>query len=135
MIREATLQDAEAIARLMTQLGYPQDAETARGRLQRIAGVVLLFDDGAVRGCIQAGARVVLEAEDFAEILALVVDEDARGKRIGRQLVEAAVAWARERGYAKLRVRTNVTRTDTHRFYENNGFGVLKTQRVYVRDL
>lgn len=137
-IRAATDADSEAIARLMTQLGYPQDAADAQSRLDASAkhgyAVFVADDNGAILGCIQVGAVASLESDPFAQILALVVDENARGQRIGAQLVGAAVAWAAERGYAKLRVRTNVVRKDTHRFYEREGFRLLKEQRVYVRD-
>jgi GNAT superfamily N-acetyltransferase len=137
-IRTAHSGDAAAIASLMTQLGYPQDVAITSQRLAASGDhghvVIVADDDGAIVGCIQAGALATLESDPFAQILALVVDENARGKRVGAQLVAAAVAWAKERGYAKLRVRVNVVRKDAHRFYEREGFRQLKEQRVYVRE-
>ena len=137
-IRAASDADLPAIARLMTQLGYPQDESVTRARVAASDAhghvVFVAEDDAAILGCIQVGAVASLESEAFAQILALVVDEKARGKTIGARLVDAAAAWAAERGYAKLRVRTNVLRKDAHRFYESNGFRLLKEQRVYVRE-
>jgi hypothetical protein len=42
---------------------------------------------------------------------------------------------AAERGYRKLRVRSNVVREDAHRFYEREGFRRTKTQMVLDRKL
>jgi GNAT superfamily N-acetyltransferase len=50
---------------------------------------------------------------------------------VGKLLVQAAVRWAAERGYAKVRVRSNVVREDAHRFYEREGFQRAKTQAVF----
>jgi GNAT superfamily N-acetyltransferase len=136
-IRIASERDIDDIARLMTQLGYPQDAATTRARVAASTAhghaVLVAEHRGAIAGCIQVGAVASLESEPFAQILALVVDESARGQRIGAELVTAAVAWSKEHGYAKLRVRTRVDRRDAHRFYEREGFTLLKEQRVYVR--
>jgi ribosomal protein S18 acetylase RimI-like enzyme len=137
-IRAASDADVPAIARLMTQLGYPQDETVARARIAASGThghAVLVAEDGdAIVGCIQVGALASLESDPFAQILALVVDENARGRKVGARLVDAAAAWAAERGYAKLRVRTNVIRKDAQRFYEGVGFRLLKEQRVYVRE-
>lgn len=136
-IRAAIDADAPSIARLMTQLGYPQDEATARERMAQSkahgAEVFVAESDGAVVGCIQVGGVASLENDPFAWILALVVDENTRGQRVGAKLVDAAVEWAAQHGYAKVRVRTNVLRKDAHRFYEREGFTLLKEQRVYVR--
>lgn len=136
MIRTATPDDARPVAILMTQLGYEQTEATARERLAATDGAVFVFEErDAIVGCIQLARRTSLESGSFGEIAALVVDEAARGRKIGAQLVECAVGWAREQGYAKLRVRTNVVREDAHRFYEKNGFRLTKSQRVYDRPL
>ncbi|HET7435204.1 MAG TPA: GNAT family N-acetyltransferase [Thermoanaerobaculia bacterium] len=136
MIRPATSDDARAIAVLMTQLGYEQNETTARQRLAANDGAVLVFVEGdAILGCIQLATRMSLESGAFGEIAALVVDEAARGRKIGARLVDAAVEWAREQGFPKLRVRTNVVRGRAHQFYESNGFQLAKSQRVYDRDV
>jgi GNAT superfamily N-acetyltransferase len=63
-----------------------------------------------------------------------VVDESMRGEGIGSALVAYAREWARDNGCARLRVTTNVTRLDTHQFYERRGFRLSKTQKVYEQD-
>ncbi|HEX9982837.1 MAG TPA: GNAT family N-acetyltransferase [Thermoanaerobaculia bacterium] len=138
-IRPAADSDAEAVAHLMTQLGYPQDAAAAGRRLRAMAespshAVLLAVDGGEVLGCIHVFGALRLES-DFAEIGALVVDEAARGRKTGRLLVDAAVAWAAAAGWPQLRVRCNVVRTDAHRFYETAGFARSKSQHVFTRPL
>jgi ribosomal protein S18 acetylase RimI-like enzyme len=70
-----------------------------------------------------------------AEIWGLVVDSRHRGNRIGQRLMDAAEAWARERGVTTMRLYTNVLRTDTHRFYERLGFERVKTSYTYTKTL
>lgn len=133
MIREATASDAAALAALSTQLGYPTNPEEAAQRLAALGdGAVLVAEEGgAVLGWIHVCGIRFFQSPPFAEIGGLVVDEAARGRGVGRLLVQAAVRWAAEQGYAKLRVRSNVVREDAHRFYEREGFRRVKAQAVF----
>ena len=138
MIREAAASDAAALAALSTQLGYPAKPEEAAERLSTLgdAGAVLVAEeDGAVLGWIHVCGIRFFQSPPFAEIGGLVVDEAARGRGVGKLLVQAAVRWAAEQGYARLRVRSNVVREDAHRFYEREGFRRVKTQAVFDRSL
>ena len=135
-IRSCLPADARAIAELATELGYPTDAEQAASRLawllDRADHVVLVAeDDGAVVGWLHAREVRSLESEPFGEIAGLVVAAPRRGEGFGKALVQAVLAWAAERGLATVRVRTNVVRADTRRWYQAAGFEVLKTQAVF----
>ena len=140
-LRPARPSDAAAVAALATQLGYPSRPEEAERRLQalaeRSAQVVLVAetDDGAVVAWCHVGGKLSVETEPFAEILGLVVDESRRGQGIGETLVEAAAGWAARNGYKTIRVRSNVVRERTHRFYERLGFARVKTQVAFSRAL
>jgi GNAT superfamily N-acetyltransferase len=139
-IRAATDSDAEALARLSGQLGYPSDAETIAQRLRAIAGqrsgAVLVATEGAsVLGFAQVVPQDFLIAAPFVELAALVVDEQARGARVGAALLGAAEQWARERGFAMMRVRSNVIRKDAHRFYLREGYAENKRQAVFFKHL
>ena len=138
IIREATAADAAALAALSTQLGYPAQPGEAAERLAALGpeGAVLVAEaDGAVLGWIHVCGIRFFQSPPFAEVGGLVVDEAARGKGVGKLLVEAGAHWAAERGYRKLRVRSNVVREDAHRFYEREGFRRVKTQAVFDRGL
>src|SRR4051812_10583340 len=137
-IREAIPSDAAALASLSTQLGYPVAPGEMAERLlavlnQANQSVLVAEEDGAVGGWLQVCSRESLESPPFAEVSGLVVDEAQRGRGVGRRLLNAAVHWAEERGYGRLRVRSNVVRTDAHRFYEREGFHLTKTQVVLDR--
>jgi GNAT superfamily N-acetyltransferase len=137
-IRHCNLADARAVAELATELGYPTDAEQAASRLAWLLGraedlVLAVEDDGAVVGWLHAREVRSLESEPFGEIAGLVVAAPRRGEGLGKALVQAALTWAAERGLATVRVRSNVVRTDTHRWYQAAGFKVLKTQLAFSR--
>jgi GNAT superfamily N-acetyltransferase len=52
----------------------------------------------------------------------LVVRADQRSQRIGRQLLEASVAWTRGQGASHVTVAVHAFNRDARRFYENFGF-------------
>ena len=138
IIREATAADAAALAALSTQLGYPAQPGEAAERLAALGpeGAVLVAEaGGAVLGWIHVCGIRFFQSPPFAEVGGLVVDETARGKGVGKLLLEAGARWAGERGYPQLRVRSNVVREDAHRFYEREGFRRVKTQAVFDRGL
>jgi GNAT superfamily N-acetyltransferase len=138
IVREATESDAATLAALSTQLGYPTQPGEAAERLSALdsAGTVLVAEEnGSVLGWIHICGVQFFQSPPFAEIGGLVVDEASRGRGTGKLLLEAGARWAAERGYRKLRVRSNVVREDAHRFYEREGFQRVKTQVVLDRRL
>ncbi|MEO8504995.1 MAG: GNAT family N-acetyltransferase [Acidobacteriota bacterium] len=138
ILRAAGPGDAEAVARLATQLGYPTSREQAEERLRHVPEdparlTLVALREAEVAGWMDVAARHTLDSEPYAEIVGLVVDEQQRGARIGEQLVAAGVEWARQRGVAELRVRSNVVRLRAHRFYERLGFATRKSQKVFAK--
>jgi GNAT superfamily N-acetyltransferase len=51
----------------------------------------------------------------------LAVHPERRSEGIGKRLLDAAKAWARERGATHLELDSAETRADAHRFYEREG--------------
>jgi GNAT superfamily N-acetyltransferase len=84
---------------------------------------------------LQVSLPRIFESPRQAEIAGLVVDEDHRGRGIGPALLRAAEGWAREHGCSVVRVRSNVVRERAHGFYRREGFGEIKTQRVFEKRL
>ncbi len=139
-IRRARAADAAAIAELSTTLGYPADAAAMHERLDRVHAredsiVFVAESAGAVVGWIHATQQELLESGARCEILGLVVDGHHRRHGAGRALVDAAERWAMERGLARMTVRSNVVRTESHPFYERLGYERVKTQHAYRKDL
>ena len=132
--------DADGVAVLVDQLGYeamPWDVTRRAEALVSSPSDALLVadDDGAVVGWVHVCGVNQLQQEPFAEIVALVVSEGNRTGGVGGRLLEEAEAWAAANGYATLRLRSNVVRTDAHAFYRRRGYMVEKEQAVFVKDL
>jgi GNAT superfamily N-acetyltransferase len=136
VIRAATDADAPALAALLTHLGYPADPTDLPERLRRLraagddAFVAVL--DGTPVGLATVHARAVLHVvRPVAQLTALVVPPEMRGRGVGRALVAEAERWGRDRGADRLVVTTALHRADAPLFYERLGFE--HTGRRYVR--
>ena len=122
-IRRATTNDAADVAHLFATLGYPiqpDDVPSRMARLDAVTDEVLLAmeDTGRSVGLIALHVFPILHvAQPLAMITGLVVSPDARGRGIGRALVEAARNWAIERGCDRLMVTSAEHRADAHAFY------------------
>jgi len=140
-VRPMTARDAAQVAALSGQLGYPstpREIERRLGGVSRSADTAVLVaesPDGKVVGWAHVLGRDFLESDPYAELAGLVVDAAARRQGIGRALVSAAEAWAFDRGYAAMRVRSNVTRAEARPFYERMGYAIIKSQHVYRKTL
>jgi len=139
-IREATAADSKAIADLTKELGYAATPAATRRRLSELQHsdndiVLVATHSESVVGWIHVHRVASLEPEIFDEIRGLVVTESERGTGVGSQLVKAAEAWSREHSCPRLRLRSNVVRTEARRFYENRGFAVTKVQNVFEKRL
>jgi GNAT superfamily N-acetyltransferase len=128
--------DAPALACLLGQLGYPADAGAVARRMARLGDdrLIVAEADGGVVGFAQLHVSQAIESDgDAAKLAALVVDDDMRGRGIGRQLVAAVEAEARARGCVLLYVTTAERRADAHAFYER--VGLAYTGRRYAKRL
>jgi GNAT superfamily N-acetyltransferase len=137
-IRDAQAADAEQIAGLLAQLGYPAQPRAVEARLERLAIVgdrivVADLDGGAVGLAHLQVAPAIERDRPAAKIGALVVDEAHRGRGIGRALLQALEDEARSRGCELLFVTTAERRDDAHAFYER--VGLERTGRRYGRTL
>lgn len=132
------LEDAGPIAGLSAQLGYPSSTESIARGIRRYIGnhderIIVAELDGAVVGWTSVALVDHFYSPLCAEISGLIVDEKCRGAGIGALLIDAAKAWAKERGLGTLRLRANALRKDAHRFYLREGF--IKSKEQYVFDM
>lgn len=137
-VRDAGADDAEAVARLCAQLGYPSSAAAMPGRLSRLAAGGMARALVATQGTDVIGLATVHlrqalnHAAPLAQLSLLVVDHRIRGKGVGRTLVGAVEAWAREQGCRRIIVTTALHRSEAHAFYERIGYA--HTGRRYGKD-
>ena len=126
--RPASAEDADRVAELLEQLGYPASPEAAARRLQALAAsrqddVWVVERDGTVVGLVAIHVSGSLERDgDVAKISAIVVDEAARRQGVGEQLMALAERKARRRGCMQLFLTTAERRKDAHAFYRRLGF-------------
>lgn len=136
LIRDWNPGDAETIARLNEQWGYPSLPEEVLFRLQTLSSltyheVFVAEIDNGVAGWVYVYKHYSMGADAFAEIGGLVVDEKLRKKGIGKMLVEKAGIWAAQNGLKRLLVRTNIKREEANAFYEKCGLKLVKKQHVF----
>jgi GNAT superfamily N-acetyltransferase len=137
--RPASVEDADRVAALLEQLGYPASPETAARRLQvltdsRHDDVWLAERDGTVVGLVAIHVSHSLDRDgEVAKVSAIVVDESARRQGVGEQLMAFAEREARQRGCVLMFLTTAERRQDAHAFYESLGFE--ETGRRFAKTL
>jgi ribosomal protein S18 acetylase RimI-like enzyme/uncharacterized membrane protein YphA (DoxX/SURF4 family) len=139
-LRLARTSDAAALARLSDQLGFPLDAEAARARLRDALGgpdhaLIVAESGGRVAGLIELKRVRLFTARRQVEVISLVVDEDARGRGIGKRLLEEAERWAADLGCRKVRVRSRSMRDQGHALYRSSGYEEVATELCFEKQL
>ncbi|MEO8229920.1 MAG: GNAT family N-acetyltransferase [Chloroflexota bacterium] len=135
-LRPASISDAERIAALFTEEGYPAAASTIGARIERFtasSGQVLVAEDaGEILGFVAVHVMPRFEHDDtIARVLALVVDAGARGRGVGHDLMAAADEIARGSGAAFIEVTAAHHRPEARHLYESLGYDATVT--AYLR--
>jgi GNAT superfamily N-acetyltransferase len=126
-LRPASETDAERIAALFTEEGYPAGPSDIAERLSRFASphsqVVIADHEGEVLGFIALHALPRFEHTDrVIRIMALVVDAGVRDRGVGHMLMEEAERIGRELGAAFVEVTAGRHRPDALHLYEALGY-------------
>jgi GNAT superfamily N-acetyltransferase len=136
VLRPAAPTDAERIAALFTDEGYPAGPSDIVARLERFGSqfsqVVVADLDGEVLGFIAFHALPRFEHDDrIVRVLALVVDAGVRDRGIGHLLMTEAERVSRELGAAFIEVTAGHHRPDARHLYEALGYDASVT--AYLR--
>ena len=144
-LRPMQATDAAAVAHLSGELGYPATAEQMTTRLEAVRRsattqpaevfVACDKDSGEVVGWIHVAVPAMIAIDAQPDIWGLVVAGSHRGRGIGACLMAVAEAWARDRGYTSMWLRSSQHRLDAHRFYKRLGYEIVKTQVTFSRPL
>jgi GNAT superfamily N-acetyltransferase len=126
-IRAAEPGDADRIASLFTDEGYPSGPTDIVERLERFGSkesqVIVAEHGGEVLGFIALHAVPRFEHSDrILRVMALVVDPGVRERGVGRLLMEEAERVGRELGAAWSEVTAGHHRPDARRLYEELGY-------------
>src|SRR3954454_227505 len=126
-LRSAAASDAERIAALFTDEGYPSGPSDIVDRLRRFGSaesrVVVAEHEGEVLGFIAVHAIPRFEHTDrVLRIMALVVDAGVRERGVGRLLMDEAERIGTELEAAFVEVTAGHHRPDAYRLYEELGY-------------
>jgi len=115
IVRRAKIEDAEGIAELSGQLGYPATTDESAERLAEIDAneehrVLVAEDKGRLLGWVHVCLPHSLLRDRQAEVVGLVIEEKHKGRGIGRALMKHAEHWAKEMGCNSVRLRSNAAR-------------------------
>ncbi|UUZ81145.1 GNAT family N-acetyltransferase [Paenibacillus sp. P26] len=131
-IRTAITNDAEAIAGLMSELGYPASPESIALRMRKMEADLMyctLVADfrGRVIGMIHLRTVYSYINDDVgAQVSTIVTKPEFRGQGVGKELMKHGENWAREQGAQGILLNSGIKkeRDDAHRFYEKIGYKI-----------
>ncbi len=123
MIRKAILQDARQIHKLL--LNYAKDGLVLPRSLMDIFEAIRDFYVFVEDERVVGAAALNICWEDLAEVRSLVVDKNHNGRGIGRYLVEACIAEARQLGIGRV-----FALTYQQTFFEKLGFQVIEKSEL-----
>lgn len=136
-IRPAQIGDANDVADLLDQLGYPCTREDAAERISRVLHDPHLFlvvaeIDGTVCGLMSLDIRYSFaRGTELARITALVVSANSSRQGVGRHLLREAEAIARRAQAPRIEVTSNPRREVAHAFYL--GCGYKESSRHFIK--
>lgn len=128
IIREARPENVDAIARLMTDLGYPSTPESMRDRFGRISAypayhTLVAEHESSVLGMAGLETGLYYEVDGgYARICAFVMASGYRRRGVGGALIRAAERRAHVAGADYVFLNSGKHRPDAHSFYEESGY-------------
>ena len=135
-IRPATEEDADRLAALLTDEGYPAGPSDLARRIARFSvpgsSVLVAEQAGEVLGFVAFHVVHRFETEDtFIRIVTVVVDPGARERGIAKALLADVDRIAREQGVAFLEVTSGHHRPEARHLFESVGYDASVT--TYLR--
>ena len=138
IIRNCQITDSPAIQRLnKKELGYNYPLDQTTKNLANILNdpqhhwlLVFVDDKGQdIKGYVHAELYATTYLAPMFNILALAVDSSFQKKGIGRQLMQTIEKTAQSLGIKEIRLNSSTSRANTHQFYENIDYTVIKFRK------
>ena len=138
-LRLATESDAEDIAALLTELGYPTHSGEAWRRLAGVrrdpaSRVLVAVGEAGIVGCLSALLFPYFpDGTTICRITSIIDAKAHRRSGVGATLLGGASEFARQRRCSGVEIPTAERRTEAQHFYER--FGFSRTSLRYYRSL
>jgi len=104
----------------------------------RQAAFLAIDEEGAAIGFVEVSTRDYVEgcsSSPVGYVEGIYVRPEYRGAGVGRALIRAAEAWARERGCVEMGSDTRLDDTRSISFHEALGFRETDRQIVFLKDV
>jgi GNAT superfamily N-acetyltransferase len=127
-IRRVQASDAQFVAELLAELGYPAPAADIPSRFAAIENfpkslALVAVDGDEVVGVVTGLILPSIHArEPIAWLTTIVVAASHRGRGVGSRLVSEVERWAAGHGAIKVSLTSGLHRKETHEFYENRHY-------------
>ncbi len=140
MIRKANTTDYVELQKLSFEdLGYECDVELVKSRLENLDPnnecVFVAEVNSKVVGYVHIIIFNTLYYKSMANIQGMVVAKEHRRKGYGKELMNAAENWAREKGIEIIRLNSGFVRPKAHEFYRTIGYSNEKEQIRFMKEL
>lgn len=139
IVKPMELKDLESVEHLCQELGYPTSKALIRERFELLGKQprhgLFVVHDSKVEGFIHLEVVLDLIEEQKVEIKALVVNENQRGKGLGKLLIEKSREWAKSHGVSIIYLSCNILRDKAHAFYLREGFKKTKNSHFFELEI
>ena len=132
--------DAGPVAELCEILGYETTVSDIERRLALLTGradnaFFVAVDKDAIVGWVHVCGVPRLQTDGYAEIGGIAVAESHRCRGIGRQLMQECEHWGSNAGYARMRLRSGLQRSEAHLFYLRIGYEQRRASYSFERKI
>lgn len=140
MIRKANTTDYVELQKLSFEdLGYVCDVELVKSRLENLDPnnecVFVAEVNSKVVGYVHIIIFNTLYYKSMANIQGMVVAKEHQRKGYGKELMNAAENWVREKGIEMIRLNSGFIRPEAHQFYRAIGYNNEKEQIRFMKEL
>ena len=134
MIRKAVLGDLESIVSMEQTFGAEAFSKRSLRHFILSKNLVLVFIDPDTK-CRIAYCIVLLRSDTSkAKLYSITVAEEARGRGIGRKMLEACEQYSRNFGRTEITLEVRANNQTAINLYQTFGFKFVKTLQSYYGD-
>lgn len=126
------------LAEMLTRAGYSTTTDDIRRRINALPEedrLLLAIEGHMLMGYAHMHLSRTLAHDDTVDIVAVLVHSEYRRRGIGRRLVTAAEAFARDKQRSRLRLCAKVLESDLHAFFISLGYEETNTLIEFIDTL